>query len=181
MKFLTVAHYSRTPNLGHMDDEIVRLRRREALLDESQAGPLLATFHQLRADKEELILRNQTLQTGAATHANEELARAQAATMAAEDRASEAEHQLNEAQERIAHLTARGTELEDQNQRLQSQPQAQADQALQQRLAAAESQVQQLQGQVLTLNQQLLAMTQQSHQYLQEIMRMRAAAGPATA
>ena len=73
--------------LGRMDDEIIRLRRREALLDESQAGPLLATFHQLRADKEELILRNQALQTGAATHANEELGRAQAATMAAEDRA----------------------------------------------------------------------------------------------
>ncbi len=141
----------------------------------------MATLHQLRADKEELILRNQTLQAGAATQVNEELGRAQAATMAAEERASEAEHQLREAQERIAQLTARGTELEAQNERLQSQPQAQADQALQTKLAAAEGHVQQLQGQVLALNQQLLAMTQQSHQYLQEIMRMRIEAGPTNA
>ncbi len=167
--------------LGRMDDEIIRLRRRDALLDESQAGPLLATFHQLRADKEDLILRNQTLQAGAATQVNEELGRTQAATMAAEERASEAEHQRDEAQERIAQLKARGDELEEQIERLQSQPQAQADQALQKKLAAAEGQVQQLQGQVLVLNQQLLAMTQQSHQYLQEIMRMKTQAGPASA
>ncbi len=41
--------------------------------------------------------------------------------------------------------------------------------------------MQQLQGQVFTLNQQLLAMTQQSHHYLQEIMRMKTMAEPATA
>ncbi len=38
--------------VGRMDDVVVRLHRQEALLDESQAGPLLATIHQLRADKE---------------------------------------------------------------------------------------------------------------------------------
>ncbi len=31
--------------LGRMDDEIIRLCRREALLDESQASLLLATLH----------------------------------------------------------------------------------------------------------------------------------------
>ncbi len=122
--------------MGRMDDEVVRLRRREALLDESQAGPLLATIHQLRADKDNLIQRNQVLQMAAATQSSDEVAKAQAATIAAEERAADAEHQLITTQERIAHLTARGTELEEQNQRLQLQPQAQADQALQQRLAA---------------------------------------------
>ncbi len=167
--------------MGRVDDEVVRLHRREALLDESQAGPLLATMHQLRADKDNLIQRNQVLQLAATTQSPDEAAKAQAATIAAEERAADAEHQLVATRERIAHLTARGTELEEQNQRLQSQPQAPADQALQQRLAAAENNVQQLQGQVFTLNQQLLAMTQQSHHYLHEIMRMKTAAGPATA
>ncbi len=140
-----------------MDDEVVRLRRREALLDESQAGLLLATIHQLRADKDNLIQRNQVLQLAATTQSPDEVAKAQAATIAAEERAADTEHQLVTAQERIAHLMARGTELEEQNQRIQSQPQAPADQALQQRLATAENRVQQLQSQVLTLNQQLLS------------------------
>ncbi len=164
--------------MGRMDDEVVRLRHREALLDKSQAGPLLATIHQLRADKDNLLQRNQLLQMAAATQSPDELAKAKAATIAAKERAADAEQQLNTAQEPVAHLTARDTELQNQNQLLESQ--AQADQTLQQRLATAESQVQQLQGQVLSLNQQLLAMTQQSHHYLQEIMRMRTTAAPAT-
>ncbi len=61
--------------LGCTDDEIIRLRHREALLDESQAGLLLTTIHQLWADKEALLLRNHVLQAGAATHANEKLGR----------------------------------------------------------------------------------------------------------
>ncbi len=127
-----------------MDDSVIRLRRREALLDESQAGPLLASIHQLRADKEHLLQRNQVLQMVAATQSPDELAKVQAATTAAEDRAADAKQQLNTANGHISHLTAWGTELENQNWLLQSQPQAQADQAVQQRLAVAESQVQQL-------------------------------------
>ena len=134
--------------VGHMDDDMVRLRRREAFLDESQAGLLLATIHQLRANKEELLRRNQAFQTAAATHSNEELARGQAAIMAAEDRAADAEQQLNDTQERIAQLTAQGCELENQCPQLQAQPQAPV--AVMQRLAAAEGKVRELQGQLFT-------------------------------
>ncbi len=153
--------------------DVIRLRRRKAFLDESHAGPLLATINQLWDNKEHLLQRNQVLQAAAATQTQDELAKAQAVTIAAEDRAADAEQQLNAANGRIAQLMTQGTELENQNELLQSLPQAQADMALQQRLAASESQVRQLPAQVLTLNQQLLGMTQQSHQYLQEILRMR--------
>ncbi len=132
-----------------------RRDKTEALLDESQAGPLLATINLLRADKVNLIHRNQALQMAAATQTQDEISKAQAATIAAEDRAADAEQQLNTANERIAQLTVRGTELEDQNQHLQSQPQAQADLALQQSLTAFEGQVRELHSQILTLNQQL--------------------------
>ncbi len=45
--------------VGRMDDDVVRLHHHEALLTESQAGSLLATIQQLRADKEHLLQRNQ--------------------------------------------------------------------------------------------------------------------------
>ncbi len=77
-----------------------------AFLDESHAGALLATINQLWADKEHLLQRNQVLQAAAATQTQDELAKAQAATIAAEDRAADAVQQLNTASERIAHLTA---------------------------------------------------------------------------
>ncbi len=71
--------------LGQMDDDVKRPRPWEALLDESQAGPLLATLNQLGADKEELIRRNQNLQAATATHSQEELTTVQAVVIAAEE------------------------------------------------------------------------------------------------
>ncbi len=62
--------------VGRMDDDVIRLRRHEALLDESQAGPLLATIHQLRDDKDNLLQRNQILQMAAAAQSPDELAKA---------------------------------------------------------------------------------------------------------
>ncbi len=91
-----------------MDDVVLWFRHQEALLDESQAGPLLATINQLWADKEELIRRNQTLQAAAATHSQEELTKAQAAVIAAEKHAADTEQQLHSANERIEQLMAWG-------------------------------------------------------------------------
>ncbi len=102
----------------------------EALLDKSQAGPLLSTIHQLRADKEELLRQNQNLQAAAVTHSQEELAMPQAAVIAAEEQAAAAEQQLNTANERIEQLMVQGRELEGHCKQLQTQAQVAAGQAL---------------------------------------------------
>ncbi len=53
--------------VGLMDNEIARLQSLRTFIDEGHAGPVLATIHQPKADKEGLIVHNRNLSKATTT------------------------------------------------------------------------------------------------------------------